>query len=123
MNNDAKHVIIKWKRYNSYDEASSDTSKGIYIHDWQGKPYYVGMLSGSTFGTRYISAYRHWIDGCIEHGARLFIGSVVQTDVEYIESIETIVIQLLNPLKNRIRKLPQAKLHLIHEGQVPEYLQ
>jgi len=122
MYGDTKFVSVRWKQINSYDEASSNLAKGIYIHDWDNKPYYVGQLKGSTFGTRYNSAYRHWIDGCLKHGARLYIGSIGQSDMEYLDEIENSVIQFLNPSGNRRRKPPSVKLKLAHEGQVPKYL-
>lgn len=124
MNNDEKHVVIEWKQYTSWVEASSDLNKGLYIHDWSPtKAYYVGKLQRATFGRRYNKGYSHWIDGCIEHGARLFIGSVNQADSKYIESIESTIIQFLKPIKNHMRKLPKDKLHVTHKGQVPTYLQ
>ena len=64
-------VNINWKLYNSYDEASSEPTKGIYIHDWENKPYYIGKLKGSTFGTRYNSG--QVLDGKIDEVMDEFI--------------------------------------------------
>lgn len=120
---DGRLVKIKWRRYLSYDEARSDTSKGIYIHEWQHHACYVGKLYKAKFGRRYSEGYRHWVDGCLDRGARLFIGAVVPEDPDTLEDIERTLIQMLDPQYNLRRKAPQHNFRIVNVGDVPEYLQ
>jgi hypothetical protein len=123
MNNNETNIAVNWNQYNAVKEALNQT-KGIYIHDWDKKPYYIGKL-GTTFKVRYSPGYRHWVEGCLEHGARLFIG-VVETggsiSDEILENVERILIKQLRPMKNITQKNPYLILNLFHKGIVPEYL-
>ena len=40
---------INWIRCRSYDEAR-DYSRVIYLHEWDGKPFYWGKAHNSFFG-------------------------------------------------------------------------
>ena len=120
---------INWKRIYSYDEAKYCKSS-IYVHSWKNEfmnysycPYYIGMLYNSSFGGkngRYNSAYAHWINGCLDHGAVLHIGEVsVQNS---IEGIENQLIWSFLPDANKIYKVSKLMFQLENKGDVPEYL-
>ena len=78
---------ITWKHCRSYDEAK-DFSRIIYLHQWNGEPFYWGKAHNSFFGGhkrkkdglhvsgRYNAGYRHWIEGCLRHGGQLFVGQL-----------------------------------------------
>jgi hypothetical protein len=110
---------LSWKKCSSYEEAK-DEYDCIYLHEWNGKAYYVGICDRSIFGgnarkvngvkmnPRYGYSYRHWIDGCLEHGGCLYIGKVSQEAV--LSDVEETLIGQLNPPKNTpkpyIKKVP-----------------
>ena len=123
-------ITIEWKECFSYEDAR-DFYSCVYIHEWDGRAYYIGKVGVSVFGgnqrdvggrrraPRYGSSYRHWIDGCLEHGARLFIGIPPQQD---IDDAENKLIALLQPVKNRDGGYDNPWITLNHVGDVPEYL-
>lgn len=155
-------ITIQWTECFSYEQAKNFHSC-VYIHEWDGSAYYIGLsntwfggsrrkLDGKTRSPRYGTSYRHWIDGCLERGARLFVGKLgdpKSTTVEYvlevkkykwwserydreeviaksisltIGEIEDKLIAQLDPPANREDKPDHAGLILVHIGDVPEYL-
>lgn len=83
-----KLIHVLWERVNSHEIAQSKT-EAVYIFDWHDSPYYIGMLGKAKFGgnrqriqgtnkylnPRYGSSYRHLVEGCLEHGAKLYFGT------------------------------------------------
>ena len=155
-------ITIQWTECSSYEKAK-DFKSCVYIHEWDGSAYYVGLsnywfggnqrkLDGKKRSARYSTSYRHWIDGCLERGARLFVGKLRDpkcTAVEYVlevkkykwlpekhdreeviarsialtnKEIEDKLIAQLVPPANRKDKRDHAGLILVHIGDVPEYL-
>ena len=77
---------INWIKCESYEKAE-DYHHVIYLHEWSGKPFYWGIantffggnrreLYGKERSSRYNPGYKHWIEGCLQHGACLFIGEL-----------------------------------------------
>ena len=132
---DKLEIKIQWFECFSYDDAK-DFHSCVYIHEWDGNAYYVGMIGKSVFGgprrkledgemrnPRYGPSYSHWIDGCLEHGARLFVG--ISTDMKAIRLIKTVeneLIGMLNPIKNKATNNSSVRLVLKHSGKVPSCL-
>lgn len=125
---------IKWHRCASYDDAK-EFSRVIYLHEWDGKPFYWGAAPESFFGGhkrtrggltatgRYTNGYRHWIEGCLKHGGRLYIGVPETNMVERIVEIEAYLILTYPSEMNR--KIPTScrNMTLRHAGDVPLCLQ
>ncbi len=119
---------IKWKQCRTYDEAK-DYTKIIYLHEWSDKPFYWGIVDKSKFGgnrqkikngylnPRYGSSYKHWIEGCIRHGAKLYIGVIKDTNGNKLEKIEK---QLIYDFPSEMNK-PEKMQNIIieHIGDVP----
>ena len=149
-------ITIEWKECFSYEDAR-DFYSCVYIHEWDRQAYYVGFADKSVFGgsqrniggrrraPRYSSSYTHWINGCLERGARLFIGTwtfdpVHETNLKnkdvIVKYAEKKLIDLLDPPANikkgndydykewhRFQEQELDKLtRLKHIGDVPEYL-
>lgn len=144
---------IHWKKVGSYEEAK-DFHSAVYIHDWQDAPYYIGKLGETVFGgsprsirgslkypdnsnPRYGSSYSHWIDGCLEHGANLYIGTFPDFseaadlgDNErkeilrlLIGVVEKILQVQLQPIKGNVPSISIPDLlRLQHTGEIPPYL-
>jgi len=117
-----RKATVRWLRCGSYDEARNYTVC-LYVHEWAGKAYYVGKVGRAFFGGRYTLSYRHWIDGCLEHGGQLYIGTLVEGSEDLLDAVESILIETLKPPKN-IRKPPcQKDVTLYHVGETPKQLQ
>ena len=74
---------IIWKQCKTYADARDYTGV-IYLHERDDKPFYWGIAHKSFFGGHmrahnegkisggYNAGYRHWIEGCLQHGAKLY---------------------------------------------------
>ena len=121
---------ITWNRCFTYKEACDYTGV-IYLHEWDEKPFYWGKAHNSFFGGhsrkynankmsgRYNSGYSHWIEGCLRHGARLYIGELENEALESINEIENYLISTYPSEMNKRKSLLQ-ELNLTHEGEVPK---
>ncbi|MBI2862269.1 MAG: hypothetical protein HYX89_05575 [Chloroflexi bacterium] len=120
-------VLLNWKQCSSYEEAK-DQYDCVYLHEWSGKAYYVGVCDRSVFGgnprkindnkmnPRYGPSYRHWIDGCLEHGGRLYVAKV--SEGVALSDVEDALIAQLHPPKNTSK--PFVKEVMVeHRGDVP----
>ena len=121
---------IVWKKCESYDEAK-DYSRIIYLHEWGGKPFYWGKAHNSFFGGhkrtrddlnasgRYNSGYRHWIEGCLQHGACLFVGNLDTEALENIDALENYLIYTYGHVMNTRVDKPSAEFAVEHAGDIP----
>lgn len=119
---------ITWKLYRTYDEAKN-CQQAIYLHEWSAKPFYWGMLDKTKFGgnrqtiengflnPRYGSSYKHWVEGCLRHGAVLYIGTIEGANGTSIETIEK---QLIHNYPSEMNAEEQSQdLTIEHDGDVP----
>jgi len=121
---------ITWTRCNSYEEAR-DYSRIIYLHEWNGKPFYWGKAHNSFFGGhkrkrgdlhasgRYNAGYRHWIEGCLQHGGRLYVGQLDEEALAQVDAIENYLIHTYGHQMNKKVDAPVQKLNIQHLGDVP----
>jgi hypothetical protein len=121
---------ITWKRCNSYEEAK-DYSRIIYLHEWDGKPFYWGKAHNSFFGGhkrrrgdlyasgRYNAGYRHWIEGCLQHGGRLYIGQLDEEALAHVDAVENYLIHTYGHEMNTRVETPVQELSIEHSGDVP----
>lgn len=121
---------ITWIKCESYDDAK-DYSRIIYLHEWGGKPFYWGKAHNSFFGGhkrerdglhasgRYNSGYRHWIEGCLQHGACLFIGQLDSEALQNINEVENYLIHTYGHVMNTRVEEPKNQLNLVHKGNIP----
>jgi len=123
-------VKITWQRCKTYDEAK-DWCRVIYLHEWNDEPFYWGKAHDSFFGGhkrtigdltasgRYNSGYRHWIEGCLRHGAKLYVGALDGAALPHIDEVENYLIATYGHAMNtRIAKPPRL-LNIEHVGEVP----
>lgn len=123
-------MVIDWIRCASY-AAAQNFSRVIYLHEWNDAPFYWGKSKNSFFGGgmrtadglkasgRYNSGYRHWIEGCLQHGAKLYIGRLDSAAVEKIDEIENYLICTYGHVMNtRIRPVA-ADILPRHVGTIP----
>jgi hypothetical protein len=121
---------ITWKHCRSYDEAK-DFSRIIYLHQWNGEPFYWGKAHNSFFGghkrkkgdlhasRRYNAGYRHWIEGCLRHGGQLFVGQLDPEALENVNEVENYLIYTYGHVMNKKVKKPNRELEIEHAGDVP----
>ena len=121
---------IDWHRCMSYDDAKNFT-RVIYPHEWDGKPFYWGMVNKSYFGGhkrkrgdveisgRYANGYRHWIEGCLRHGARLYVGVLDAELAGRIKDVETYLIWAYPSVMNSGKPVVIGQFDLSHAGDVP----
>ena len=121
---------ITWQRCNTYAEARNATGI-IYLPEWDDKPFYWGKAHRSFFGGhrrrigdllasgRYNSGYRHWIEGCLQHGAKLFIGSLSTDALLHIDEVENFLIHTYGHVMNTKVRVPSSSLQIQHLGQLP----
>jgi hypothetical protein len=122
---------ITWVRCHSYDDARN-YSRIIYLHEWDGKPFYWGKAENSFFGGhmreqdglkasgRYNAGYRHWIEGCLRHGGALYVGKLDVEAGRHIDEIENYLIQKYGHEMNTRVRPPLLALKIEHEGDVPQ---
>lgn len=121
---------IHWVRCHSYQDARNYRNI-IYLHEWGGKPFYWGKAHNSYFGGhmrkidgfmasgRYNSGYKHWIDGCLRHGASLYIGQLQLEGSHTIDEIENFLMSTYPSEMNRRIKALETPVHITHSGEVP----
>ena len=121
---------ITWTRCNSYEEAK-DYCRIIYLHEWNGKPFYWGKAHNSFFGGhkrkrgdlhasgRYNAGYRHWIEGCLQHGGRLYVGQLDEEALAQVDAVENHLIHTYGYQINTKVEAPAQKLNIQHLGDVP----
>lgn len=121
---------INWKFCSTYADAK-DYSGIIYLHEWDGKPFYWGKAHKSHFGGhkrkigglhasgRYNSGYRHWIEGCLQHGAKLYVGKLDDKDLSRIDEVENYLIHTYGSMMPQKKHAPRRNLDLEHKGYVP----
>ena len=124
---------ISWQRCDTYAEARNATGI-IYLHEWDDKPFYWGKAHRSFFGGhrrrigdllasgRYNSGYRHWIEGCLQHGAKLFIGTPSPDALARIDEVENFLIHTYGHVMNTRVKEPPENLQIEHRGEAPACL-
>ncbi|MBD8190560.1 hypothetical protein IFR35_03910 [Pseudomonas fluorescens] len=121
---------ITWQRCMTYEEAK-DYHRVIYLHEWSDKPFYWGKAHNSFFGGhprqigdlhasgRYNSGYRHWIEGCLRHGAKLYVGQMSDLALASIDDVENWLIHTYGHEMNIRVRSPTALLNIEHLGDVP----
>lgn len=121
---------ITWMRCDSYEEAR-DYSRIIYLHEWNGKPFYWGKAHNSFFGGskrkrdglyisgRYNPGYKHWIEGCLKHGGRLYIGLLDKEALSQIDKVERFLIGTYESQMNSKVTRPVPSLNIEHKGEIP----
>lgn len=121
---------IFWQQCNTYDEARNH-SRIIYLHEWNEQPFYWGKAHNSFFGGhkrkfdgmnasgRYNSGYRHWIEGCLRHGAKLYVGKLDLEALVHIDEVENFLIHTYGHEMNTRVNVPPKKLLIEHKGSVP----
>ena len=122
-------VDINWTRCNSYQNTINFYGC-VYLHEWIGKPFYWGKVDKSVFGgnqriiggrrrsARYGPSYRHWIEGCLQHGGRLYIGKVSPNDSITIEQVEMELLRSYPPeIEQKLKEVP--RINLQHHGELP----
>jgi hypothetical protein len=121
---------IEWKRCETYKEAR-DYYGIIYLHEWSDEPFYWGKAEKSFFGGgkrnknglhasgRYNPGYRHWIEGCLRNGAKLYIGKLDQDALAQIDKVENFLIHTYGHVMNTRVRLPTETLEITHAGDVP----
>jgi len=122
---------ITWIRCETYAEARNH-SRIIYLHEWDGKPFYWGKAHNSHFGGhkrmlnglfasgRYNSGYRHWIEGCLRHGAKLYIGKLDTEALDLIDEVENYLIHTYGHETNTKVGMPARPLVITHLGEIPD---
>lgn len=136
MANDApeqSQVEIKWVRCADYDEAKNHFGV-IYLHERDGRPFYWGKADESFFGGhkreysglhasgRYNSGYRHWIEGCLRYGARLYIGKPTSTKRFSLGEMEEYLIRQYPSLMNKKVNMSPKSISIHHGGDRPVFL-
>jgi len=124
-------MVIDWVQCESYDDAKNH-SRVIYLHEWNGKPFYWGKANNSFFGGhkrkydglhasgRYNSGYRHWIEGCLRHGAKLYIGRLDEHERTRIDDIENYLIVTFGHVMNTRIYAVAGDLVVEHKGAIPD---
>ena len=124
-------IRIRWKRGHTYDDAKNYIGI-IYLHEWNGSPFYWGICDGSVFGgnarqidgkrcnPRYGSSYRHWIEGCLRHGGSLYVRVPQDLDGKSLQEIESVLIVKYPAIMNSSSKTIPVRHKMMHEGDVPE---
>ena len=122
-------MTINWKHCLTYEDARNYTGI-IYLHEWDDKPFYWGKAHKSYFGGhmrtynegkisgRYNVGYRHWIEGCLRHGAKLYIGILDEEALSAITAVENYLIAMY-PSEMNTKKLQPIPLTITHKGDLP----
>ena len=127
--NAADRFVLRWTRCASYEDAK-DHSWIIYLHEWDGRPFYWGIartyfggsrrvLGERQVSGRYNQGYRHWIEGCLSHGAKLYVASIAEGDASRIQEVENYLICTFGHEANRRETAVPVELDLIHVGDIP----
>jgi hypothetical protein len=122
---------IEWLRCHNYQDAKNHAGI-IYLHEWDGRPFYWGKADGSFFGGhkrkhnglhasgRYNAGYRHWIEGCLQHGGRLYVGQLDAEARQCIGEVENFLIHTYGHVMNTRVWVPPKALTIEHTGDVPK---
>jgi hypothetical protein len=126
-------IQITWIRSLNY-ESSRDFTGVIYLHEWHGKPFYWGKAERSHFGgssrnnrkgekvaARYNPGYRHWIEGCLQNGGKLYFGQIEAKHSKHLGEVEKYLITCF-PTDNNKRKsnVNDIAFRIEHHGDIPE---
>ncbi|ODP35161.1 hypothetical protein A9762_12220 [Pandoraea sp. ISTKB] len=129
-------MTITWKEYKTYAEAM-DCQNCLYLHEWNGEPFYWGHTTtffggnarlspmGKRRAPRYAASYRHWVEGALRHGARLFIGVPDENSLSRLADIERYLIIRFRSSENLKVRRPEDDSGLdsmTHVGCVPDVL-
>lgn len=120
---------ITWNRVTSYEEAK-DFFDVIYLHEWDGNPFYWGIVDRAKFGgrkrnshdrnPRYGESYAHWIEGCLQHGGRLYFGLVEDRGEYSLEQIEAFLMSRYPPKMNKRKRSVLTLREISHYRDVPQ---
>lgn len=113
---------ITWEKCESYEKAKGHSGV-IYLYEWSGQPFYWGKVGfDSSFEIRYHPSYRHLIEGCLRHGACLFIGKLDEEARKHISDLENYLIckypSAMNKKPKKPKK-PKTQLNIEHKGNIP----
>lgn len=126
-------MTLFWSKCLTYNEAKNHTQV-IYLHEWFGKAFYWGKSDNSFFGGnqrkrkiddrlcsgRYSPSYTHWIEGCLRHGASLYIAEISENTEGYtLDEIEGYLIKNYISEMNK-KKGSEKNLEVQHEGEIPQ---
>ena len=131
-------MTLFWNKCLTYQEAK-DYTRVIYLHEWFGEAFYWGKADDSFFGGnkrerkidgrkcsgRYGLSYTHWIEGCLKHGASLYMAEILENPEGYtLDEIEGYLIVNYGSEMNR-KKISSKHIEIQyegiqHEGEVPE---
>ncbi|MBO0939207.1 hypothetical protein J2I47_21810 [Fibrella sp. HMF5335] len=123
-------MVVNWKQCQTYEEARHFRNC-IYLHEWGGKPFYWGKIHNIFFGGhmrtregfrasgRYNAGYKHWIEGCLRHGASLYLGQITTDDVFTIDEVENHLIAAFPSEMNVKHIVGGREIVLVHVGDVP----
>lgn len=129
-------ITITWTEYKTYAEAM-DCQNCLYLHEWDGKPFYWGHTTtffggnarrspiGMRKAPRYAASYRHWVEGALRHGGRLFIGIPDENSLSRLVDIERYLIHRFRSEENLKVRLPENASGLdsiVHVGHLPAVL-
>ena len=120
---------LTWTQCKTYEEAQ-DHSHITYLHEWNDKPFYWGIartyfggsrraLEGKMVSGRYNSGYRHWIEGSLQNGAKLYVASITRGDKSRLQEIENYLICNFGHVANRRETQIVQDLDVSHSGRVP----
>ena len=122
---------ISWIRCHSYDDAK-EYKQVLYLHEWEGIPFYWGKAEVTKFGgnsreidgrkwnARYNPGYKHWIEGCLRHGGRLYVGQIRDRGEYSFKDIERHLINKYGSEMNARHQLITRQVeHVVHTGDVP----
>jgi hypothetical protein len=124
---------IEWTRCLNYEQARN-FKHCIYLHEWSDKPFYWGKIRNSFFGGhmrtldgirasgRYNAGYKHWIEGCLQNGARLYLGQLTRNGPYSIDQVENYLIATYPSQMNVRLTWVDFTLYLKHEGDIPAVL-
>ncbi|MDM8356597.1 hypothetical protein [Pandoraea communis] len=129
-------ITITWTEFKSYAEAV-DCQNCLYLHEWSGKPFYWGHTTtffggnvrlspmGTRRAPRYAASYRHWVEGALRHGARLFIGVPDENSLSRLVDIERhLIIRFPSEGNLKVRRPDNTSGldAIVHVGSVPNVL-
>jgi hypothetical protein len=124
---------IRWIQCKSYDEAKNFHDV-VYLHEWNSKPFYWGICNNSVFGgnprtidgrrrnPRYGPSYRHWIEGCLQHGGKLYIGLPTERENYSLEDIELTLIAQFQAGMNAEVNARIIVQNIEHSGAIPSFM-
>ena len=109
---------IEWVKCAKYRDAI-EYEGVIYLHEIDDGPFYWGKAHRSSFGVRYNSGYRHWIEGSLKGGGCLYIGILDNDGLEVIDELEMQLIHQYGTVMNQQIVEPSTIRDIQHVGEVP----